>query len=120
MSSKEIDYFIPENDIFYNQKLYDFRITKKSLIFSYSSLFGSFINIISHNLFKKYTLSDVYIENLPDDVYLDLMLKFEIDKFITLRDIRGILITHKCKINIPESRIKEWDYLAYRIRISLN
>ena len=118
--SKELDFLIPEKDEFYTQKLYDFRVTKKTLVFCYSSNFGSFINILSNNIFKKYTLSDVYIENLSDDIYLDLISKYAIDKCITLRDIKDVLLTHKCKINISESRPNEWDYMAYSKWISLS
>ena len=111
--TKNLDYIIKDSDMFLEQKLYDFRVRKNGLVFSYSSNYLMLLNIVSYNVLKQYTLSDVYIENVSDELFLDLMTKYSENKFINLKDIKNILSQHKCVLDIEESREKEWDFISY-------
>ena len=71
------------------------------------------INVLAYNTFKSYTLGDVYIENISDKIFVDLMEKYAENKFITLQDIKEILNINKCVVDIAESRDKEWDFMSY-------
>jgi len=111
--TKELDFIIKDTDPFFEQRLYDFRVKPNGLVFSYSSNYMNLLNIVSYNIFKKYTLSDVYLENVSDDLFVDLIVKYSQDKYINLKEIKYILSNHNCKLNTNESREKEWDFISY-------
>ena len=111
--SKDLDYIINDSEHYFQQKLHDFRIRKNGLVFSYSSNYFMLFNIVSYNIFKQYTLSDVYIDNVSDALFLNLITKYSENKYINLKDIKYILLKHCCKLDINESREKEWDFFSY-------
>ena len=111
--SRTLDYLIPHNDKYFHQKLYDFRIRPHGIVFCYSQNYLTSLSILTHNIFKSYTIGDVYIENIPDNVFIELMIKFGENKCITLAQIKEILISNKCAPILTESREKEWDTITY-------
>ena len=113
MNVKSLDFLICSKEEYYEQKLYDFRIRPNGIVFSYTSNYMYMLNILAYSTFKKYTLGDVYIENISDKIFVDLMLKYSENKYITLEDIKEILVSHKCIADITESREKEWDFMSY-------
>jgi hypothetical protein len=108
-----IEKLISNNDEYYNQKLYDFRIIQNGIVFSYTENYLYMFNIVAHNLFKSYTISDVYIENISDDIFIDLIQNYAENKYITLKIIKDVLIHHKCEADIIESREKEWNFMSF-------
>ena len=106
-------FIIPNDENHYTQKLYDFRIRKNGIVFSYSVNIFKMINVLAHNTFKSYTLGDVYIENISDKIFVDLMEKYSEFKYITLQDIKNVLISNQSTVDLTESRDKEWDFMSY-------
>jgi hypothetical protein len=111
--NKTLDYIIPANDDFYEQKLYDFRLYNNGIVFCYSNNILNYVNILTYNVFKVYTLEYVYIQNISDSVFVHLISKFSDQKYITIKDIKYILLEYKLELNIDESRLKEWDFLGF-------
>jgi len=111
--TRSIDYIIPKSGEYYKQNLYEFRIRSKGIVFTYTNNYFKLINILAYNALKKYTLSDIYIENISDATFVDLISKYSEDKSITLEDIRDILIKHNCQIDLMNSREHEWDFMSY-------
>ena len=111
--SKSLDFIISNKEQYYKQKLYDFRVRSNGIVFSYTSNYIYMLNILAFNVLKTYTISDVYIENISDKIFVDFMEKYAESKYITLEDIKCILINHNCIIDIKESREKEWDFISY-------
>ena len=109
--TKALDYIIPRNDEHINQKFYDYRIRKNGIVFTYTN--GSPIIIWMYNLIKEYTLEDVYIENVSDSVFIDLLTKYDENRYITLLDIREILSFNKCILSLVDSKEKEWNFCSY-------
>ena len=111
--NKSLDFVISDKDVFYKQKLYDFSVRENAIVFSYTSKYIYMLNILAYNTFKTYTLGDVYIENITDKIFVELMEKYAEYKYITLEEIKFILIDNECNVNINESREKEWDFMSY-------
>mgnify|MGYP001566657954 CR=1 FL=1 len=111
--NKSLDFIIPDNELYYKQKLYDFRLRQNGIVFSYTSNYLYMLNVLAFNTLKTYTLGDVYIENISDKIFIDLIEKYAENKYITLEDIKYILINHNCNLNVKESRVKEWDFMSF-------
>ena len=112
--SRSVDFIISDDDeSHYKQKLYDFRIRKNGIVFSYTSNYLYMMNMVLYNALKSYSLGDVYIENISDTIFIELMERYSENKYITLEDIKEILQTNKCVVDIAESRDKEWNFMSY-------
>ena len=111
--TRDLDFLIKDNDLFFEQRFHDFRVRKNGVVFTYSSNYFMLMNIMTYNIFKQYTLSDVYIENINDEIFVELLVKYSEHKYITLKDIKYILLKNNCNINLKESREKEWDFISF-------
>jgi hypothetical protein len=111
--SKSLDFIISKDESYYKQKLYDFRLRKNGLVFSYTENYIYLFNVLAYNAIKSYTLGDVYIENINDKIFVEFMTKYAENKYITLEDIKNILCSNKCDLDITESKDKEWDFISY-------
>ena len=110
--NKSLDYIIPPNE-YYEQKLYHFRLYKDGIVFCYSNNVFKYINVVAYNIFKIYTLDNVYIQNISDKVFIDLISMFNDRAYITLKDIHYILYKYHLELNIEESRIQEWEFMGF-------
>jgi hypothetical protein len=110
--NKSLDYIIPQNE-YYEQKLYDFRLYKNGIVFCYSNNVLNYINVVAYYCFKIYTLDNVYIQNIPDKVFVDLISTFNDQSCITLKDIKYILYKYHLELNIEESRVQEWEFMGF-------
>lgn len=111
--SRSLDFLFHEKESYYTQKLYDFRIRKNGLVFCYSQNYFSAATIMAYNVIKNYTLENLYIENINDKVFVELMSKFVENKYITPEDIHVILKINNCIPNLTDSRQSEWDLISF-------
>ena len=111
--NKSLDFIIPSDNNYYEQKLYDFRIYKNGIVFCYSNNFLNYFNVFAHNIFKIYTLDNIYIQNISDKVFVHLVTKFTEQNYISLKDIKYVLYENKLELNIKESRNAEWDFMGF-------
>lgn len=111
--TRSLDFLFNEKEPYYKQKLYDFRIRKNGIVFCYSQNYFSAATIMAYNTIKSYTLENVYIENINDKVFVELMSKFAENKYITPEDIHTILKIHNCIPNLTDSRQSEWNFISF-------
>ena len=105
------DYLISDSEG--NNKFYDFRVTRKGIILTYSNNYLSYFSILANNIVSDYITSEVYIENITDEIFVEIVTKIKEKTFITLYDVKDILSYHKCVPDMKESKEKEWDIVSY-------
>ena len=111
--TRTLDYLISDTDYTYNQKLYDFRIINNGIVFLYS--FNPFYSLIStfNHVCSNYTINNIYVKNINDTTFVELISKYSENRYITPKDIKYILSSNNCIPNLTESREKEWDTIGF-------